>query len=76
MEQRRWGSIPFQFEFMWFGDELLWPLAKEWREDINVVGTTRFMFWKKLKMLKKKQVNWRGNVYGVVENKIRKELMS
>lgn len=37
-------------------------------------GTTCYVFWRKLKNLKQKFIDWRKNTFGDFENKIRIEL--
>lgn len=70
------GPKPFRFKKMWFEDESLLPLLKEWWEELEEEGDPGSVFWNKLNGLKEKIKVQNKEVFGQVETKIKEELKS
>lgn len=67
MRGRHKGKAPFKFE----NSRLLTPnfgtKVKEWWDSFVVVGSTSYVFCKKLRLLKRKLIEWNRDVMGNIK---------
>lgn len=64
------GPKPFHFEEMWFEVASLLPLLEEWWQVSSVL-----FFWSKLNGVKKNKIKvWNKEVFGHLENKIKRDM--
>ena len=66
------GRRPFRFENMWLKDEGFVERVRSWWEFYNVLGAPSFVLANKLKLLKNDLKKWNVEVFGNVEDQVRK----
>ncbi|XP_023904183.1 uncharacterized protein LOC112015948 [Quercus suber] len=66
------GRRPFRFENMWLKDEGFVETVQSWWESYNVLGAPSFVLPNKLKLLKTNLKKWNVEVFGNVEDRVRK----
>ena len=66
------GRKPFRFENMWLKDEGFVERVRSWWESYNVLGASSFVLTNKLKLLKNDLKKRNVEVFGNVEDQVRK----
>ena len=66
------GRRPFRFENIWLKDEGFVKRVRSWWESYNVLGAPSFVLANKLKLLKNDLKKWNVEVFGNVEDRVRK----
>ena len=66
------GRMLFRFENMWLKDEGFVERVRSWWEFYNVLGALSFVLANKLKLLKNDLKKWNVEVFGNVEDRVRK----
>ncbi|XP_030930978.1 uncharacterized protein LOC115956836 [Quercus lobata] len=66
------GMRPFRFENLWLEDEGFVERVQSWWESYNVLGAPSFVLANKLKLLKNDLKKWNVEVFGNVEERVRK----
>ena len=66
------GRRPFRFENMWLKDEGFVERVRSWWESYIVMGAPSFVLANKLKLLKNDLKKWNVEVFGNVEDRVRK----
>ena len=66
------GRRPFRFENMWLKDEGFVERVRFWWESYNVLGAPIFFLAYKVKLLKNDLKKWNVEVFGNVENRVKK----
>ena len=66
------GRRPFRFENMWLKDEGFVERVRSWWESYNVLGAPNFFLANKLKLLKNDLKKWNVEVFGNVEDRVKK----
>ena len=64
--------MPFRFENMWLKDEGFVERVQSWWGSYNVLGAPNFFLANKLKLLKNDLKKWNVEVFGNVENRVKK----
>ena len=66
------GRRPFRFENMWLKDEGFVERVRSWWDSYNILGAPSFVLANKLKLLKNDLKKWNVEVFGNVEDWVRK----
>ena len=66
------GRRPFRFKNMWLKDEGFVEKVRSWWDSYNVLGAPSFVLANKLKLLKNDLKKWNMEVFGHVEDRVRK----
>ena len=66
------GRMLFRFENIWLKDEGFMERVRSWWESYNVLGASSFVLANKLKLLKNDLKKWNVEVFGNVEDRVRK----
>ena len=66
------GRRPFRFENMWLKDDGFVERVRSWWDSYNILGASSFVLANKLKLLKNDLKKWNVEVFGNVEDWVRK----